>query len=153
MSGTAATLHAREGWQWKFLAEMRKTGNVTHSAAAAGVERSTVYRERDADPDFAEQWGDAVEQAADNLEMEARRRAVEGVEKPIFYKGERCDGGEVREYSDRLLELLLKGNRPAKYKDSQPVGESDDTEKAARAIRTFVNAAGESVPEAENPTA
>ncbi len=56
------------------------------------------------------------EDAADTLEAEAYRRAVEGVEKPTgWYRG--VAGGVVREYSDSLLMFLLKGIRPDKYKD------------------------------------
>ena len=43
----------------------------------------------------------------DALEAEARRRAVEGVRKPVFYQGVIC--GWVGEYSDTLLIFLLKG--------------------------------------------
>ena len=58
----------------------------------------------------------AQECAADVLEAEACRRAVEGVEKPVgWYKGE--PGGYVREYSDILTIFLLKGLRPEKYRD------------------------------------
>ena len=51
--------------------------------------------------------------AADILEDEVDRRAVEGVEKPVgWHKGK--PGGYVREYSDTLLIFLLKGDRPEK---------------------------------------
>ena len=49
--------------------------------------------------------------AADILEAEAYRRALEGREKPVgWYKGK--PGGYVREYSDVLLMSLLKGASP-----------------------------------------
>ena len=54
-------------------------------------------------------------EACDALEAEARRRAVEGVRKPIYCQGEIC--GTVREYSDTLLFFLLKGAMPEKYRD------------------------------------
>jgi hypothetical protein len=44
------------------------------------------------------------------LEDEAFRRAVTGVDKPVFQKGE-CVGF-IREYSDNLLTLLLRCRRP-----------------------------------------
>jgi len=36
---------------------------------------------------------------------EARRRAIEGVEKPLFYQGQNI--ATLREYSDGLLEFLI----------------------------------------------
>jgi hypothetical protein len=57
----------------------------------------------------------ALEQAADLLEAEARRRAVEGVTKPIMYKDKVAT--TVQEYSDTLLIFLLKGTRPQKYRE------------------------------------
>ena len=44
---------------------------------------------------------------------EAHRRAVKGVDEPVFWKGEIA--GHVRKYSDRLLETLLRAHDPAKY--------------------------------------
>ena len=44
------------------------------------------------------------------LELEARRRAYEGVEKPVFHAGEECDF--IRQYSDVLMMFLLKAHRP-----------------------------------------
>ena len=58
----------------------------------------------------------AREEAADTLEAEARRRAIEGVEEPVFHKGQRV--GTVRKYSDLLLIFLLKGVRPQKFRDN-----------------------------------
>lgn len=37
---------------------------------------------------FAAAWDEAEPLAADGLDTEARRRGVEGVEKPVYYKGE-----------------------------------------------------------------
>lgn len=88
---TDRTDRARE----TFLAEMRATCNVSHSARSAGVGRRTVYDWRDADPAFAAAWDDAEEEAVDELEKVARDRAIDG--------------------SDRMLEILLKAHRPDKY--------------------------------------
>ena len=50
-----------------------------------------------------------------NLEDEARRRALQGVEKPVFREGRQV--GTVTEYSDTLLIFLLKARRPEKFRD------------------------------------
>jgi hypothetical protein len=87
---------------------------VAAACRAAGVERATAYRDRD--PRFAAAWDEAAEDGTDLLELECRRRAVEGVDRPVFYKGQQV--GTVKEYSDRLLIFLLKANRPEKYRDN-----------------------------------
>ncbi len=99
----------------KFLEAFRQTGNVTEAAEKAGVNRATPYKWRKKDPKFAKAWEEAEQEAADRLEREAWRRAVEGVEEPVYYKGKQIDS--IRKYSDTLLIFLLKGNRPEKYAD------------------------------------
>ena len=62
---------------------------------------------------------------ADALEQEARRRALEGVEEPVFCRGERV--GVIRRYSDALLILLLKAKRPEQFRDVVDLsGRTDD---------------------------
>ena len=101
-----------------FLRELATSANVTGSAMAAGVHRATVYRWREEDAAFAAAWDDAVEQATDALEAEMRRRAFEGCLRPVFQGGVKV--GEIREYSDRLAEVLLKGHRP-KFRENAKV--------------------------------
>ena len=81
------------------------------------MSRTRVYELRKADPGFASAWEEAEEIAADRLEEEARRRAVEGVEEPLVSAGRlvRDDNGQpimVRRYSDNLLLALMKAHRP-----------------------------------------
>jgi hypothetical protein len=109
-----------KGWRRAFLKVLAVTCNVGAACRVARVGRATAYRHRHAEPKFARAWDDACEDAADLLELEARRRAVEGVEKPVFYRGERV--GVVREYSDSLLMFLLKGCRPEKFRENFDFG-------------------------------
>lgn len=114
----------------RFIASFRKEGIVNVAVAAAGWRaRSTAKRHRDIDPNFAAAWREAREDAADALEREARRRAVEGVDEPIYYKGEEV--GTVRRYSDRLLEYLLGATRPEKFRPhyEAPKKASDDVNR------------------------
>lgn len=110
-----ATRHkSAQGKKRAFLASFEELGNVTLAALASGVPRRTHYNWLRDDPDYLEAFHEAQDDAADRLEAEARRRAVDGVEKPVgWYKGQ--PGGTVREYSDVLLMFLLKGLRPEKY--------------------------------------
>jgi hypothetical protein len=103
----------------KFLAHLRDTCNVSESARACGVSRRCAYDHKEADPDFSRDWDDAVEEAADKLEREAWRRAVEGTDKPVTFQGVITD--TYKEYSDRMLELLLKSHRPDKYRERSDV--------------------------------
>lgn len=98
-----------------FLKVLAETCNVTEAARAAGIGRRTAYEWRQADQVFAADWAEAEEEAGDKLEREAWRRAVEGIDKPIVHKGEITD--TYKEYSDRLLEILLKAHRGDKFVD------------------------------------
>lgn len=81
---TGSTRDARE----VFLDHLRKTSNISQSASIALVERKTVYRWREADPAFAAAWDDAIDEATDMLEAEARRRAIEGDEEYVVSMGQ-----------------------------------------------------------------
>jgi len=96
-----------------FLDVLRETCNVSEAARAAGIGRRTAYEWRAADPAFAEAWKEAEEIAADKLEREAWRRAVDGTDKPISFQG--VITATYKEYSDRMLEILLKAHRPDKF--------------------------------------
>lgn len=108
-------------WERAFLAAFRDTGNVRLSCDAARVDRATAYARRQTHPGFAAAWDAAREDAADRLEEEARRRAYDGVDEPVFGSlGAGSGSGEVgtvRKYSDTLLIFLLKGARPEKYRE------------------------------------
>ena len=100
----------------RILAVIRETGgNVSRACEQAEIPRKTAYNWKSEDAEFADKWEEAVEQGTEELEQEARRRAFNGVDEPVFYQGETC--GTVRKYSDTLLIFLLKGRRPEKYRD------------------------------------
>lgn len=90
----------------RFLEVFAQSGNILRSAEAVGVNRNSVYEWLGRDEQFKAAYELAEQDALDLLVAEARRRAVEGVERPVYYKGERVD--VLREYSDTLLIFLLK---------------------------------------------
>ena len=100
----------------KFLAILRRTGNVCKAVAGSGYARRRVYEWREEDADFAEEWEAAVEEYATRLEEEADRRAVEGYVKQT-YVDEDGTVQEVRGYSDTLLIFRLKALKPGMYRD------------------------------------
>lgn len=97
-----------------FLDELAAGNATKHACEAADIGRTTVYELRAADSDFAARWKAAEDEGVEVLEQEARRRAVDGVERPVTIAGER---ELVREYSDTLLIFLLKAKRPGIYRE------------------------------------
>lgn len=92
-----------------FLDVVRVTGNISAGARAAAVTPAQAYGHRKRDRDFRVAWDSALEAALDDLEGALRRRAVDGVEKAVYYGGKRC-GASVT-YSDNLGMFLLRGRR------------------------------------------
>lgn len=131
-----------------FLKALKLSGNVTIACKIAGWTPPAAKHHFDKDPIFRQEWEEAIEEATDLLEKEARRRAVDGFEKLTVYQGkvvyhrypedwpDESKAGQymtdpltgdpipvvMREYSDRMLELLLKGNRPDKFRENVEVG-------------------------------
>jgi hypothetical protein len=97
MGGTIRTDRARKA----FLEMLAEECNVSEACRAANIGRTSAYAWKADDPEFAAQWVEAEEQAADKLEKLAWERAKSG-------------------QSDRMLEILLKGHRP-KYRDKQTI--------------------------------
>lgn len=130
-------------WRPAFLAAFALTGVVLDACDAVPVDHSTVYREVKANVGFAEAFEDARRMGAQTLVKEATRRAVKGCTKPMLYKGEPVrlnkddaedlpgfieardkDGTGLgwgylfeTEYSDRLMELLLKRHFPDEFRE------------------------------------
>lgn len=111
--------HMKDGWKEKFITSLRKKGNVSAAAKAAGINRCYAYETKEADKDFEKQWNSALEESCDLLEEEARRRAHDGVLEPVFYKGDKI--ALIRKYSDTLLIVLLKAHRPNKFRENAQI--------------------------------
>lgn len=109
-------------WKQIFLMALEEHLNVSRAARIAGISRQRAYQERAADAGFREAWGDIEQQWTDAAEEELYRRAVEGAERPVFYKG--AEVGRVREFSDQLLVAFLRAHRPEKYRERQDVHRS-----------------------------
>lgn len=122
-----------DDWPERFLAAYGKNGNITRSARQAKVTRQAVQARREASPEFAVAMKAAQEEAIDLLEEEARRRAVDGVLEPVFYLGKKV--GSVRKYSDTLLTVLLKGNKPEKYRENVTVAGDPDQPFVIKTIK------------------
>lgn len=102
-----------------FCAALAETCNVGKACAAVGISRMTAYTWRKEMPDFAQAWDEAMKAGLLALEDEAHRRAFDGVDEPVFYKGDEC--GTIRKYSDTLAIFLLKAHNPEKYRETSKV--------------------------------
>lgn len=105
-----------------FLAAFRELGTITAACRQVGVGRTTAFRHRQQDEDFALAWAEIDEEVVERMEREAFRRAVEGTTKPLVSAGRHVT--DVTEYSDSLLQFLLKGRRPERYRDNVKVEHS-----------------------------
>jgi hypothetical protein len=98
-----------------FLLKLEETASITRACKLAKVPRRTVYDWIDNDDDFVKDLEKSKLIAVHALEDEAVRRAFEGTLKPIYQGGKLV--GKIREYSDTLLVMLMKGGMPDKYKE------------------------------------
>ena len=100
-----------------YLAAYALTGKFVTAAALAGIDLKTGlnWRNDENDKVFRTALTAAQALACDLLEAEIVRRAVEGIDEPVYQQGRLV--GFVRKYSDRLLELAVKGGLPEKYRE------------------------------------
>ena len=121
-------------WIDIFLRELRVHGLINTAATTAGVTRRRVEREAEKNPEFEYAMESALEAAADELELEARRRAVEGVDKGVYYMGTLIETEKV--YSDGLLTTLLKAKRADEFAERKQITGAGGA-PITIAIRTF----------------
>jgi hypothetical protein len=93
------------GWtpdlQTQFLDQLALKGNVAASCKRVSLSREAAYRLRRRDPVFARGWAAAMVKAHDHCTEVLADRAIEGIEEPIYYRGELV--GTRRKYDTRLL--------------------------------------------------
>jgi hypothetical protein len=97
-----------------FLVQLAEGMSVRKARVIAGLGRSTVYEWKRDHAAFAQAWTDALIEGVEAVEDECHRRAVHGVDRPVYHGGKLV--GHVTEYSDALLVMLLRGRAPEKYK-------------------------------------
>ena len=102
--------------QRAFLAAFVETGGIARAAKLSGVSWSAHYQWKRNDRNYLAQFDLATEMTADRAEDELHRRAIDGYDKPVTYKGE--IRGWYRDFSDTCLIFMLKGLRPEKYREN-----------------------------------
>ncbi|HEX8483917.1 hypothetical protein [Sphingomonas sp.] len=115
-----ATPRARhDGWtperQVAFIEALGECGCVDEACRRVGMGTSAAYalRRRPEAQSFRRAWEAALDLAVDRLSDAAFARAVNGVSRPVFYKGEQI--GERRHYDERLTQFLLRYRDPVRY--------------------------------------
>ncbi len=105
------TLLTRQGI---FLEAFARLGNISGAARETHILRKSHYDWMQ-DATYAARFREAEKVAGDALVQEARRRALQGVDRPVFQGGRHV--GSVTEYSDTLLMFLMKGAMPNVYRE------------------------------------
>lgn len=91
-----------------FLRALAATHSVSAAAASVGMSRQSAYklRARTRGKAFFQAWDKAFHQSYANLPYAALERALNGIEVPVYYKGEKVDS--YRRYDERLTVALLR---------------------------------------------
>jgi hypothetical protein len=105
-----------------YLANYRTTGRNDLATKEAKIPYDTPHGWARTDPEFKRMWAEARYDAATVLEDAAYKRAVKGVRRGVYHRGELI--GFEREFSDQMLSLLLKGHKPDIYKERSAVESS-----------------------------
>lgn len=122
-----------DGWtrqkQVDFIEALAATACVEEACRHVGMSERSAYRLRlrSGARNFREAWDAALDIGVHRLEQAALGRALRGVPRPIFYRGEQV--GEWREYDERLAMFLLRYRRPARFGaalDDLPAGADPD---------------------------
>ena len=112
------TMQQTQCWknQERVLDAIQRTGTMHSAAIAAGLTVLALERWMGVDLyGFKKRREMALQVYDDMLDAEIDRRAVEGVDKPVIYKGEIT--GTYKEYSDNLLMFRRKQRDPS-YRDN-----------------------------------
>ena len=117
---TPAKLRRRhDGWtpdkQAAFITALAESGCVEEACKRVGMHRSSAYelRTRRNAESFRAAWDAALDHAVQCLSAAAFSRAINGVTRPVFYKGELI--GERTYFDERLAMFMLRYRDPARY--------------------------------------
>lgn len=98
-----------------FIRALRECNcNVSKASRMSGLRQSEADSLRIRCEYFARAWEDAYNEVTDRLEEAGLRRAIDGIEEEIYWKGIRV--GTKRTYSDSILNMMLQGRRSTVYK-------------------------------------
>jgi hypothetical protein len=111
--------HRQDGWtavrQVDFLTALSESACVEDACRAVGMSTSSAYalRRRTEARAFRAAWDSALDYAVGRLADAALSRALNGVARPVFYKGEQV--GERRYFDERLTMFVLRLRDPVRF--------------------------------------
>lgn len=115
----AATRSRHDGWtperQHDFIQALAESACIAEACGAVGMSPSSAYRLRalPAASAFRQAWDIALDYAIRRLGDAALARALHGVARPVYYKGEQI--GERRYFDEKLTMFLLRTRDPVRY--------------------------------------
>jgi hypothetical protein len=100
---------------------IRRTGVKWASCRKFGMSGEYVSKRvnqlaAEGDRRWKDLWEESMQLYTDDLVQEVHRRAVEGVDEPVYYRG--VEVGSVRRFSDALAISLLKARRPEEFREN-----------------------------------
>ena len=117
---TPAELRPRhDGWtaekQIAFIEALTETACVDEACRRVGMSDTSAYKLRSSPGgrEFRRAWDAALDCTIHRLEQSAVSRAINGVARPVFHKGEQV--GEWRYFDERLTMFLLRSRRTKRY--------------------------------------
>jgi hypothetical protein len=103
----------------RFLEQIEGGASVKEAARSIAMSPKALYKRRAADDVLRQAWLAAAEIGQqvqlDEVEAEIRRRAIDGVFRPIVYQG--VVRGRYKDYSDTLLKMMAMALAPHKYRE------------------------------------
>ena len=148
------------GWsadrQREFIELLAETGSVRSACRRMGVSEHHIYKLRrhlEAES-FRTAWEAALDIGVQRIEDVAMDRALNGVEEPVYHRGEIV--GTRRAYNDRLLMFMLKNRAPERFGDgsrsSDPGWKGRETARLAMKLRKQIREELEAEAKASAPT-
>lgn len=132
----------------KILEIMKKNGgNQAAAAAKVGVSPATIQYHMKIDPVFEKKVYMAKLEAMNMVEEEITRRAIEGVEEDVYYKGEVV--GKKKNYSDTLLLERARALDPQRYGRKSQVNVDANVTVETRARSKLASILGIEIEDAE----
>lgn len=111
--------HRHDGWtperQSDFLVALSQFACVEEACRAVGMSPGSAYalRRRIEAASFRAAWDAALDYAVAQVADAALGRALHGVARPVFFKGEQV--GERRYFDERLTMFILRMRDPVNY--------------------------------------
>ena len=135
----------------QLLDRIRRIPDRTSALDAVGLSHAELSRRLRDDEAFAKEYSQAFDDGLDSMEDEVVRRAMVGVDEPVFQQG-RCVGHRTR-YSDSLLMFHLEAHRPKFRGASDPDKRRPLSEEARRELSSLFDMVNDETAQVKVPAA